>query len=707
MNNQGKTSDEWSYNAEPPSASWNFEEAFQENVSNASESDAVSSEASTSNWKLRGSSVSDLSTEHDNLGFSPYVDAVAAFLKHEDTRPPLTLSIEGEWGTGKSSFMRQLKAELDKPVILPNGKTWFSWSRPEHRSTALTFWFNAWRHDKQDAMWAAFALNITKKIRNDQSIGRRLWGDLKLTASRIESIGGWIHTASVMFLWLLVAMGAAGVLAYAFNMNPGERGKISQNFWALIGGASENGNGIVSHFIANMSAAHYWFAALFFVSCYWLWIDKRVGRRLEFNLKKYLSEPDYKNRISFIENFHDDFGKVVNAYAGKRRVFVFVDDLDRCDVPRAADLMQAINLMIGDDEHLVFILGMDREKIAAGITLKYKDLTPLLKSGGEELTSARHPSAFGYSFLEKFIQITFRVPRPSENAVENFLRSMGQDEESIKTGERLREAERTRRGQRRKAIEVRSRADSIEVQEQVKLVAPALEWNPRRIKQFINDFRLQAYIASDLGLLDLVSEGDGPEAAKVTLEQLGKFVAITLTWPDLVMDLIEFPDLLAALYAHNSSTMASESIQREESTGRKHWLVQRWSEEVKLVALLKAKCTGGGRDRYSLQETDLRVLVNIAPRIQRASYGQLTPDQSDEPGSTSGFDTAPFSDEAPAFAINPTFAAVERKATEAPTKIPPINSSAEPGSSASKVPKEPKRRSNIYARTSAAPKMKK
>jgi len=51
---------------------------------------------------------------------------------------------------------------------------------------------------------------------------------------------------------------------------------------------------------------------------------------------------------------------------------VFIDDLDRCEVPKAADLMQAINLMIGDGSPLFFIIGLDRGKVAASIAFKYR-----------------------------------------------------------------------------------------------------------------------------------------------------------------------------------------------------------------------------------------------------------------------------------------------------------------------------------------------
>ena len=52
-------------------------------------------------------------TSSDTLGFDPYVDAISQFLLNEETQPPLTLSVEGEWGSGKTSFMLQLKERID------------------------------------------------------------------------------------------------------------------------------------------------------------------------------------------------------------------------------------------------------------------------------------------------------------------------------------------------------------------------------------------------------------------------------------------------------------------------------------------------------------------------------------------------------------------------------------------------------------------
>jgi len=64
----------------------------------------------------------DLPTTDDSLGFARYATAIASFLTHEDSEPPLTISIHAPWGGGKTSLMLMIRRELDPAVCpLPEG----------------------------------------------------------------------------------------------------------------------------------------------------------------------------------------------------------------------------------------------------------------------------------------------------------------------------------------------------------------------------------------------------------------------------------------------------------------------------------------------------------------------------------------------------------------------------------------------------------
>src|ERR1041385_8681210 len=129
---------------------------------------------------IAANAVGDQPTDEDSLGFGPYVEAITAFLTSDATTPPLTMSIEGEWGSGKSSFMLQ----LEKAIRGPSRTDVFMQKLPQSlggmseagslvdalrsvrkQRQRVTIQFNAWRHDKQDALWAAFALKFTKSLR--------------------------------------------------------------------------------------------------------------------------------------------------------------------------------------------------------------------------------------------------------------------------------------------------------------------------------------------------------------------------------------------------------------------------------------------------------------------------------------------------------------------------------------------------------------
>ncbi|MFC1806393.1 P-loop NTPase fold protein, partial [Planctomycetota bacterium] len=138
--------------------------------------------------------LSDAPTVRDTLGFGPYVEAIAAFLLSDNTQTPLTLSIEGGWGSGKTSFMLQLKERLvadDAPVV----------------------WFSAWRHDGEESLWAAFALAFVEQLARAK--GR--WARAKCAWELFKVRFDWLRGApSILQLTVppLVAVVVLAVFGY-------------------------------------------------------------------------------------------------------------------------------------------------------------------------------------------------------------------------------------------------------------------------------------------------------------------------------------------------------------------------------------------------------------------------------------------------------------------------------------------------------------
>jgi len=81
----------------------------------------------------------DRPTSHDRLGFQPYVEGIEDMLRQIISRHelPSAIGIYGAWGSGKTSFMMQLRDRLMKEM--------------PHSKPIPTIWFDAWKYDrKQD-----------------------------------------------------------------------------------------------------------------------------------------------------------------------------------------------------------------------------------------------------------------------------------------------------------------------------------------------------------------------------------------------------------------------------------------------------------------------------------------------------------------------------------------------------------------------------
>ncbi|MFN7514138.1 SUMF1/EgtB/PvdO family nonheme iron enzyme [Microcystis sp.] len=616
---------------------------------------------------IRNTSVSDQATNNDALGFEPYVIAIAEFLLHEQTQPPLTLSVEGEWGSGKSSFMKMLEEYLRK-------------------KGGRTVWFNAWRHDKAESVWAAFALSFIKQIstpKNWRDLPRIILGHFKLQLLRFNLEKGlfelikalpviiFVICASIAIPFILIVYGVEGI-------NELIRATTSQDvFWSKINsvfkllftavGLTLSGAGIFSGIKSLLRNF------------------QRLLQNPKNNLIKYIEAPDYKKQSAFVEEFHEDFAKIVDAYIGNDRVYVFIDDLDRCEHPKSADLMQAINLMIADDPSVVFILGMDREKVAASLAVKYENILKYLPSETTEIDpdilarrSANKGLAYGYTFIEKFVQLPFLVPQPSQSDFERFLiqlatstppnlqpakphftffqsfwgkfklalpwrnnsqkhltsptsnqtsdlKNLSLDNPSIESEQTEKQKARAAVIKRLEAIQVNKsdNRDSQTVRNVIMMVAPALDYNPRRIKHFINVFRLKVYIANETGLFfEERDENDNLLVPSLTFEQLGKFTAISLKWPLLLSDLENDQRILAKL---EKFALDEEKTQEYEES------IRYWGSHTKLKALMAyGHEKSAANSKFSLAEVNVDKLLQVSPKIIRQTETVILPNFNPE-----------------------------------------------------------------------------
>ncbi|MGY3347172.1 hypothetical protein ACVWYK_005941 [Bradyrhizobium sp. USDA 4470] len=163
-------------------------------------------------------------------------------------------------------------------------------------------------------MWAAFALTFIRQLKRQLDSFERLAANVKLLWMRLDWKRGWLELLKIAASWIVF------VVLTIYGLTHIE----------LI--ASPN--------IGTVGFGIPWVAALLFG---FRESKKVFGDPLSADLSKYLRELKYEEKVAFIDRFQDDFADIVTSYIGAEgKVFIFIDDLDRCEVPKAAELLQAI-----------------------------------------------------------------------------------------------------------------------------------------------------------------------------------------------------------------------------------------------------------------------------------------------------------------------------------------------------------------------------
>ena len=551
--------------------------------------------------------LNDVSTKEDVLGFRPYVEAIAEFLTAEGTKPPITLSIEGQWGCGKSSFMNQLKEEIEKKN---DGK---------EETKYFTVWFNSWKYEKEEELWASFALNFMDELSKQLSWRHLQYSRLKLFLLRYKLRLKSNFLIAVHFSWSILSFTL--IFSFLFLLATYVLNYLGMPLPYFIDAELiKNITNIVLILTPLVGLLNYFATEKWFIDVF----------RDPFGLKKIESNTNYKEHISFRDYFHADINEIIKSYVGDSKVYVFIDDLDRCEVPKAAELMQAINLMISDNSKVYFSLAMDRKVISAGLAAKNEKIINYLGVEGLE---------YGYDFIEKFIQLPFKVPSPKSADFLKFLISTDEteteaplnpsepvDKSSISEGlitDKLPEGDLISLQDKPKEQdaesdnsnnaktesnkqEIQNDKDCVENPEISKLilemVSPALDNNPRRVKQFINQFRFQRTIGRRTGLFSY-KEGTAPENMW-NCKKLAKFVAIRIKWNSIISALNSNRMLLTRL---------QEYALKPENEDKN---LEKWARDERLIELLRYGCVEEqNAAEYTLSGLDLSKLLQVSPVV--------------------------------------------------------------------------------------------
>jgi len=449
----------------------------------------------------------DLPTTKDHLDFEASAATLAGIIGGRNTATPITVGVFGTWGTGKTSLMRMIEMALIKQ------------SRRRRRLKAHTIWFDAWKYDKERELWRALLMRVLEAVRavaegrpTSEHDVRTDGGESPYSEEEREKIVQRLDDMAAS-LYREVEREELGRV----EVDKAELAKAGVKLAGRLVLPFVPGIGFLAEFVkaAQGEAAKGALDALF---------DAVQRQKIAV----------HRDQVRFLAQFQHDFRTLIAEYivAHKRRLVIFVDDLDRCLPEKAIEVLEAIKLFL-DVEGCVFVIGVDREVIERGIQVRYRELQRALGVEGEE--TRQLPVIRGADYLEKIVQLPFILPPVEAGQVATFIR------ETMK-----------------QFPEDDDRC--------VDVFALGVERNPRKIKRCLNVFLLLWNLA--------LKRGKAPGVIRPVL--LAKVVVIQQRYSDLYQLLIEEPERLARLEAY----FREEKRREEEQAARRAELVGRERPEA-------------------------------------------------------------------------------------------------------------------------------
>ncbi|GAA3038793.1 KAP family P-loop NTPase fold protein [Microbacterium dextranolyticum] len=286
-----------------------------------------------------GQGLSDRPAPEDHLGLEPYIQGLSEFIRNCTT--PLTLAIQGDWGSGKTNTMLLIEQALEPTARLSAVRSdaqraeLVSHLAASEHAPLFTISFNTWQYSQ---------FNLDGQL-------------------------------AVMMLQALVAELEKTV------PGPGARER-----WARVLTESATYAKTLTNALANVASN--------------MTMGVSVGQI--FSADPSAGDAGAGSVVDLLATLRDSLASLVSAAvthpsgAGDPgRIVIFIDDLDRLEPRRAVELMETLKIFL-DLEHCVFVLAIDFDVVAQGVSDKYG-------SDGIDARKAR-------SFFDKIIQVPFHMP---------------------------------------------------------------------------------------------------------------------------------------------------------------------------------------------------------------------------------------------------------------------------------------------------------
>ena len=227
-------------------------------------------------------------------------------------------------------------------------------------------------------------------------------------------------------------------------------------------------------------------------------VDKIIGKDKYNNL---LEDVTKGNTSKFIATFRELFEELVEDM-GYKAVIVYIDDLDRCDPKRIIGCLEAVKLFV-NVRKTAFVIGADERIIEYAISQHYP-----IQMKKEDISS---PFS---DYLEKLIQLPYKLPRLSDNEQETYITLLLCKNHLNKTQfdeihQKYLEFRKTDKHSKYNIDDIKASIKNVDFYAVeyrlpiVPLIKQFLNGNPRQLKRFLNTLYVRQELAEVAGFRDI------------------------------------------------------------------------------------------------------------------------------------------------------------------------------------------------------------
>ena len=242
------------------------------------------------------------------------------------------IGIFGSWGRGKTFLYNRMREHIDD-----NKDLRFDY---EH------YTFNAWKYQETETIWAHFYDSLLEGYIGKVNRWKKFWKTFRLNIAR----KGWLPLISIVFNLILTIL-------LTYMVSTAIKFEVAKWLVTLFGGA-----------VGVLQAVY----------IYW-----RFYQPVRTTVEAYTSLHNYNEVLGIQSEIQKELITLIQHWLKKssngkvrKRLLLFVDDIDRCQEEKIISVLDALRVMLDDEElikRIVVLVAVDEVLLERAIQYKYRN----------------------------------------------------------------------------------------------------------------------------------------------------------------------------------------------------------------------------------------------------------------------------------------------------------------------------------------------